>query len=180
MWFLRFWVVPPSVLSGSFSPPLLHCKAAHPEQFPLSGLVKKQEAESLEPGGKQDQEWLLIHRTQVIYSWFLCPWLAASGSAVGLVLGGHSPHQGVLVLSQVMTATGLGTWHRMQQYCIWLGAEMRHVSELLCAAKTLCCPQVGECWGKMNIPSRKNWPGTRLWSVFENIYIYVCNVLHNM
>ena len=30
-------VVPPAVLSGSFSPPLLHCKAAHPEQFPLSG-----------------------------------------------------------------------------------------------------------------------------------------------
>ena len=49
-------VVPPAVLSGSFSPPLLHCKAAHPEQFPLSGLVKKQEAESLEPGGKQDQD----------------------------------------------------------------------------------------------------------------------------
>ena len=37
-----------------------------------------------------------------------------------------------------MTATGLKIWVHLQQYCFWLGAEMRHVSELLCAAKTLC------------------------------------------
>merc|ERR1712051_1153732 len=82
MWFLRFWVVPPTVLRGSFSPPLLHCKAPHPEQFLRSGLVKKQKAESLEPDGKQDQDTgeLFLISTSLTGCLRFCSWTCVGWS----------------------------------------------------------------------------------------------------